>query len=95
MKYPNLFKSRYSKLTGRDWINTIEPEDRQAFIEIGLQETDYGKTGGNALVKSKGKKYMKKIARTGAIMTNICKEWKRATMLETLRLEEEASPANN
>jgi hypothetical protein len=92
--YPNLFKSRYPVLQGRDWINTIEPDDKQAFIQIGLQATDYGKLGGAALVKTKGKKYMKRIARRGAIMANIRKWWNRAVMEETARLAEEGARAD-
>lgn len=88
MRYPNLFKSRYPSLQGKDWINSIEPEDRQAFIQIGLQETGYGKSGGHAVVKKYGKKHMKSIARIGAIMTNIRKEWNRAVERETLLAEE-------
>jgi hypothetical protein len=86
--YPNLFKSRYPVLQGKDWINTIDPEDKQAFIQIGLQAADHGRTGGRALVKAKGKKYMKRIARTGAIMTNIRKWWNRQVAEETARLQE-------
>jgi len=83
MKYPNLFKARYTSLQGKDWINSIDPEDKQAFIQLGLQEADYGRSGGNALVKKYGRKHMKNIARIGAIVTNIRKEWARAVERET------------
>lgn len=46
--YPGLFKARYAELRGRDWIRRVEAEDRQAFIEIGLAATDYGRKGGQA-----------------------------------------------
>lgn len=88
-QYPNLFKSRYPVLHGKDWINTIDADDRQAFIELGLQATDYGRSGGNAVVKKYGKKYMKRIARIGGIMANIRKEWNQAVAFETARLAEE------
>ena len=86
MKYPNLFKSRYPNLQGRDWINNIEPEDRQAFIEIGLSATNFGKTGGNATVEKYGREHMKNIGRIGAIVLHIRREWKQAVEAETLRL---------
>lgn len=88
MKYPNLFKSRYPVLNGKDWINSVDPEDKQAFIQIGLQETDYGRSGGHAVVKKYGRKHMKSIARIGAIMSNIRREWNRAVERETLLVEE-------
>jgi hypothetical protein len=93
--YPNLFKSRYPTLNGRDWINRIDPEDKRAFVEIGLVATDHGKLGGDALVKKYGKKHMRNIARVGAIVTNIRKEWRKAVELETLRIQEEAHDINN
>lgn len=46
MTYPDLFKRRYSSLTGKDWLRSVLPEDRQAFISIGMQAHDYGKMGG-------------------------------------------------
>lgn len=88
MAYPNLFKSRYPVLQGRDWIRTISKEDRQAFIALGLQALDYGRKGGRAVVKKYGKKHMKRIARIGAIMTNIRKQWNRQVAEETARLQE-------
>lgn len=45
-KYPNLFKSRYPELIGRDWIRRVEPDDRTAFVHIGLAAFDYGRQGG-------------------------------------------------
>lgn len=46
--HPGLFTSRYPALRGRDWIRRVEPDDRQAFIEIGLAYTEYGRKGGRA-----------------------------------------------
>lgn len=89
MVYPNLFKSRYPVLQGRDWIRTIDEEDRQAFVRIGLQATDYGRKGGRAVVKKYGKKHMKKIARRGAIMSNIRQWWAKAVAEESTRLAEQ------
>jgi hypothetical protein len=95
--YPNLFKSRYATLRGRGraWINTIDPEDRQAFINIGLAATNYGKSGGQATVKIYGKKHMRNIGRIGAIATNSWKAWHRAVEIETQRIAEEAQRQNN
>ena len=70
MKYPNLFHSRYTELSGRDWIKKIEPEEIQAFARLGFQESGYGKKGGVALAKKRGKKYMQEIGRRGALVTN-------------------------
>jgi hypothetical protein len=86
--YPNLFRSRYTSLQGKDWIRRVSNEDRRAFARIGLEASDYGRSGGNAVVKKHGKKHMKQIARRGAIMTNIRKWWSQQVQLETLRLEE-------
>ena len=90
MLYPNLFKSRYTNLQGRNWLTTIEPEDKKAFIEIGLQATDYGAKGGQTTVKKYGRKHMKRIGRIGAIATNIRKEWNKAFEAEIIRLQEVA-----
>lgn len=72
MKFPRLFKSRYpdSTFQGKDWIHNIDPEDVQAFARIGLEASDYGRSGGKALVKKYGRKYMKEIGRRGAQVTN-------------------------
>lgn len=94
-KYPNLFKNRYPTLSGRDWINSIDPEDRQAFIELGLSAMDFGKLGGQATVKRYGKKHMKNIARVGAVVTNVRKYWNKAVEVETQRIAEEAQRQNN
>lgn len=47
MIYPNLFKSRYT-LRGRDWIKCLSPDDRVAFIWLGLKHADFGRLGGKA-----------------------------------------------
>lgn len=95
MQYPNLFKSRYPVLEGKDWIRTVDEDDRKAFIEIGLQAMDYGSKGGRATVKKHGKKHMKKIARIGGIASSSIKEWNTAVEAETERLAQEVTPANN
>lgn len=46
MTYPNLFKNRYQQLTGKDWLRSVLPEDRRAFVSIGMQAHDYGRLGG-------------------------------------------------
>lgn len=48
MIYPNLFKNRYRKLAGKDWIRRVDPEDRKAFARIGMENHDYGRRGGKA-----------------------------------------------
>lgn len=93
MKYPDLFKSRYPKLQGRDWVKHIDPEDRRVFVELGLSETNFGKSGGQVTVKKHGRKHMKHIGRIGAIVTNIRREWNQAVEIETSRLKE-ADPTN-
>ena len=84
MKYPNLFKSRYENLQGKNWINSIDPDDKKAFIEIGLQETNHGVKGGRALMKKYGREHLKKTARIGGIISGSRKEWKKAVERETL-----------
>lgn len=87
MKYPNLFRNRYGKLNGKDWLRRVDSEDLQAFARIGLEASDYGRSGGRAVVRKYGKKHMRHLAKFGAIATNILREWRRNVMLETLRLE--------
>lgn len=58
MIYPNLFKNRYSSLTGKNWITTIMPEDQKAFVEIGLLHAQNGVLGGKARART-GKRYPK------------------------------------
>jgi hypothetical protein len=48
MTYPGLFKSRYGNLKGRNWLQTIDPDDRRAFVEIGHKESQWGRLGGLA-----------------------------------------------
>lgn len=83
MKYPNLFKSRYANLQGSNWINSIDPDDKKAFIEIGLQETDHGAKGGHALLKKYGREHLKQMARIGGIVSSIRKQWNKAVERET------------
>ena len=52
MIYPDLFKSRYPRLSGKDWIKAIHPDDLQAFIEIGLSHALYGHLGGVARART-------------------------------------------
>jgi hypothetical protein len=58
MRYPNLFKSRYLVLTGRDWLKSVMPDDQKAFIEIGLSCAMNGVLGGIARANT-GKRYPK------------------------------------
>ena len=51
MIYPDLFKSRYI-LKGKDWIRTIEPDDRKVFVELGMKHSEYGRLGGKARAKT-------------------------------------------
>lgn len=42
-----IFKQRYD-LHGKDWINSLSPEDKQLLVQVGCEASDYGKTGGKA-----------------------------------------------
>jgi hypothetical protein len=52
MIYPNLFISRYPRLKGKAWLNSIMPEDKAAFIRLGQQYHEYGKLGGKIRAKT-------------------------------------------
>ena len=52
MQYPALFKRRYPRLKGKDWIRRIDPDDRRAFVQIGLLATENGHKGGKARAAS-------------------------------------------
>lgn len=43
-----LFKAKYGKLEGKDWIRKIDPEDARVLITVGLREMDFGRMGGKA-----------------------------------------------
>ena len=43
----NYFKEKYN-LTGKDWINRIDPEDKKAIIHSLNQKNGYGHLGGKA-----------------------------------------------
>jgi hypothetical protein len=47
-EYTGIFKSRYDPLTGKDWIRTVESEDRAVFVQIGLESAEHGRLGGIA-----------------------------------------------
>lgn len=81
MNYSGIFKARYT-LRGKDWIRTIDPDDRRVLVDIGLQAAEHGRAGGRALYKQRGKEHMSKIGRIGAVATNIQKEIRRAARLE-------------
>ncbi len=53
-EYKGIFKRRYPELKGRDWLSRISAEDKQAFIKLGLQCSEYGRLGG--LVRAKNGK---------------------------------------
>lgn len=89
MTYPDLFKSRYPSLQGKAWIQGIHPEDRKVFSDIGLLHADHGRQGGKALVKRRGREHMQKIARIGAIMSNIRQEWARKVQEESCAITNE------
>lgn len=82
-RYPNLFKARYGELHGRDWLRDIHPEDLEVFIDIGLQATDHGRLGGEALVEQKGKDHMSNIGSRGALVVNVRNWWRKRTYEET------------
>lgn len=78
MTYQNLFLSRYPDLSGKDWVRHIDPDDLQVFVDIGLKANQHGKLGGKAIVQQKGREYMAKIGRIGAIAANSKREWLKA-----------------
>lgn len=43
----NYFKEKYN-LHGRDWLNRIDPADKQAFMHILNSHNGYGYLGGKA-----------------------------------------------
>lgn len=53
--YASLFKTRYGKLTGRDWIRRLTPDDLAVFIQIGLAAMEYGRLGGRARAAQAGR----------------------------------------
>lgn len=79
MMYPGLFKARYP-LTGRDWVRHIPDEDRAVFVSIGMEANLHGVMGGQALAQQKGREYMSKIGRIGAIVSNSRKQWNKAVI---------------
>jgi hypothetical protein len=85
MTYPGLF-SRHQPLKGKGWIKSLPSEDRRVFVEIGLQESGHGQKGGRAIYMQKGKEYMSKLGRIGAIVTNSKKLWNKL-MREELNRE--------
>ena len=85
MIYPGLFKARYPVLRGKDWIRTISPDDLKFFIKEGMKAWDYGKMGGAALVEKRGREYMSKIGRIGAIVANSKRAWNKALLEEMWR----------
>ncbi len=50
--YPNLIKSKYPVLQGRDWIRKISAEDRKVLIWLGMKAWDFGRLGGLARAKT-------------------------------------------
>lgn len=85
MMYPNLFKARYPVLKGKDWVRTISPEDRKVFVDIGREAHDTGKMGGRAIYEKKGREYLSKIGRIGAIVANSKRAWNKAVLEEMWR----------
>lgn len=82
MKYPGIFKARYPVLRGKDWIRTVDPEDKDVLVYIGLEEADHGRLGGEALYEKRGYPHMSYIGRVGACVSNVKRWWKRRTVEE-------------
>ena len=74
--FPNLFKSKYPVLEGKDWVRRIEAEDLAVFVDIGLKANDHGRLGGQAVAEDR--EHMSRIGRVGAIATNSIKAWNKA-----------------
>lgn len=87
MTYPGLF-SKHQPLKGKGsaWIKSLPAEDRAVFVSIGLEEGKHGQLGGRALYMQKGREWMSKRGRIGAIVTNSKKLWNRL-MREELERE--------
>lgn len=79
MNYPGIFKARYN-LKGKDWVRKIDPEDRKVFVSIGAEAHLHGVIGGRTLVAKKGREYMSKIGRIGAIASNSKRQWNKAVI---------------
>lgn len=77
MRYPNLFKSKYPRLQGKDWINWVDKEDMQVFVSIGMEANLHGQLGGQSTYTKHGRDHMAQIGRIGAIITNSKKLWNR------------------
>jgi hypothetical protein len=85
MMYLNLFKNKYSVLKGKDWVRRIEPEDRAVFVSIGMEANLHGVIGGRRLAQKRGRAYMSKIGRIGAIVANSKRAWNKALLEEMWR----------
>jgi hypothetical protein len=77
MTYPGLF-SQHQPLKGRAWIKSLSAENRQVFVQIGLEEGGHGQKGGRGLYMKRGRGHMVSMGRIGAIATNSIKAWKKA-----------------
>ena len=86
MNYSGIFKARYT-LTGKDWVRRIDPEDLRAFVSIGMEANLHGVTGGRKLAQVKGREYMSKIGRIGAIVANSKRAWRKAVIEESYNIE--------
>jgi hypothetical protein len=73
----DLFKSYYGPLHGSDWLRSIDQEGRSIFSQIGRASANYGQSGGQALVKKRGREYMSEIGKRGALVTNLKKYFQR------------------
>jgi hypothetical protein len=82
MNHPGLFKQRYEPLTGSDWLRYILPEDRQVFSMLGRSAADHGRAGGLALVQKRGREYMSRIGKRGALVTNLKRYFHQKAMEE-------------
>jgi len=86
MMYPGLFKARYPVLKGKDWVRTIDPEDRAVFVSIGAEAHLHGYLGGLSLLKKKGREHLSKIGRIGAIASNSKRAWDKAVREENYKV---------
>ena len=87
----DLFKRRYGPETfkGKAWLRNTDQEDRAAFAMIGNTASDYGRTGGRALVAKRGREYMSAIGKRGAAATKRLREANLA--METYEWQQEAN----
>lgn len=60
--YNGIFKSKYSPLSGKDWLRKIDPDDLAVFVHIGQAATEFGRLGGTARAATAKRDYRGRFA---------------------------------